>query len=64
MGISSKWFAVIAATLVASCAGQTIKEKMKDYSGQQVSTLIAKLVRWSRLSEQIFRVDKWNLYQG
>ena len=21
-------------------------------------------VRWSRLSEQIFRVDKWNLCQG
>jgi hypothetical protein len=37
------WFALIAASVVTACASQTIKEQMRSFLGQPVSTVIAKL---------------------
>ena len=38
------------------------KQEMEDW--REISEKIAGVVRWSRLSEQIFRLDKWSLCQG
>jgi hypothetical protein len=32
--------------------------------GEMLQKDLAYVVKWSRLSEQIFRVDKWNLCRG
>ena len=40
-------------------------QEVLDYIGQNHAVIYGGMkLRWSRLSEQIFRVDKWSLCQG
>ena len=39
-------------------------EKVQVYRGEELVGEIEQSLSWSRLSEQIFRIDKWSLCRG